>query len=79
MDAKGTVDLIYSILIVLMFMGSFFLNVWLVNLCRYRKICTRSEEYQVEYWKGTALLYQKQMHEAVDRHWETLDKMAERV
>lgn len=67
---KEAVELIYVILILLISMGSIFLNVWLANACRFYKSSMKSEEYQTRFWKETALLYQQQMHEAVGRYWK---------
>jgi len=64
-------DTIMALLVALIAIGSIFLNVWLANVCRYHKTCSRCDAHEMRFWKETALLYQKQMQAAVDRHLKT--------
>ncbi len=65
---KTVVDTIMASLVGLIAIVSIFLNVWLANVYRYHKTCARCDAREIHFWKETALLYQKQIHEAVDRH-----------
>lgn len=76
---KEIMDLIYMLLVLLISTGSILLNVCLLSRCRYYETCNKGAEHQARFWKETALLYQKQMHEAEDRHWKTLDELSLRV
>jgi len=79
MDAKETMDLIYMLLVLLISTGSILLNVCLLSKCSYYETCIKGAEHQAHFWKGTALLYQAQMHEAADRYWKTPDELSTRV
>lgn len=72
-------DTVYAMIIIVITMGSILLNVVLVCQRDYYKTSVKTEEWDVQFWKGTALLYQKQMHEATDRYWKTLNRLSERV
>jgi len=73
------VEAVYSILILVITIGSIFLNVVLVNQRDYHKTCERIAKRDAQHWRGTAMLYQRQMHEAQDRHWEVLHELSGRV
>lgn len=59
-------DIIMASLIGFIAVASIFLNVCLANACRYYKTCSRCDVHERNFWKETALLYQKKMHAAVD-------------
>lgn len=44
--------------------GSIFLNIVLVNQRDYHKSGERTAETETKYWKGLALLYEKELREA---------------
>lgn len=60
------VDVIMATSVALIAIASLLLNVCLANACRYYKTCSRCDLHERNFWKETALLYQKQMHEAAD-------------